>query len=104
MKPISAKVLKSAMAMIVVSLLLTHSVAFADDDDDDDDWQSYEQPYGWYPPQPADVPAQPAYAVPRPPVYASPPPATYLPPQPPIVVEVPGLRVELPLGNGDYRP
>lgn len=43
-------------------------------DDDDDGWQDYGQPYGWYQPQ-----------------------------TPPLVVEVPGLRVEMPVGNGYYR-
>ncbi len=51
---------------MAVSLLLAHSAAFADDDDDD--WDYRPQPYGWYSPPPAYVPAQPFYAAP-PPVY-----------------------------------
>jgi len=106
MKPIPGKMLKRAMAVMAVSLLLANAVALADDDDDDDDeWRGYgRQPYGWYQPQPAYVPAQPVYAVPQQPVYVSPPPVTYVQPQPPpLVVEVPGLRMEMPVGNGYYR-
>jgi hypothetical protein len=104
MKSTSAKRPNSATAIFVVSLLLAHSVAFADDDDDDGWRRRAPRPYGWYPPPPAYVPAQPLYALPQPPVYVSPPPVTYLPPQAPMVIEVPGLRVELPLANGYYRP
>jgi hypothetical protein len=105
MKPIPEKMLKRAMAVMAVSLLLANSVAFADDDDDDDDeWRGYgRQPYGWYQSQPAYVPTQPVYAVPQQPVYVSPPPVTYGQPQPPLVVEAPGLPMEMPVGNGYYR-